>query len=247
MFISYSIYSFLFLSLDLHYSYGDHGNELINVTYVGDTMLATKTTGDVNVPRGEISFSANFFPRNASTALEPLKLSFDSSSSATSSSATARVPRFTGKGQIAKPGFTDHKYVDGQLILFERQFSFVWLPTKHHVLFRRPTPEQTIEMLRDVISKEDEIENMREHVTRCFDMDRTESLARQQAEQGTEPFRRIASKQDLEEWLRTKVPKTLEPKGDSKNIFNFWGVDKWRQYIDGVLRDDNSNQEMSFW
>jgi hypothetical protein len=227
------------------HSYGDQGNEIINVTYVGDTLLATKATGDVNVPRGEISFSANFSPRNGTPTLEPLKLSFGTSSSASS---TAKLPRFAGKGQIAKPGFIDHKYVDGQLILFERgHFSFIWLqsPTKHHVLFRRPTPEQTIELLRDIISKEDELENMREHVARCFDMDRTESLARQHAQdEETEPFRRIALKQDLK-GLEQEKPPTLEPR--TKTSFNFWQVGKWRQYIDGILRDDGGNREEEFW
>lgn len=35
--------------------YGANGYELINVTYVGDTLVATKLTGDRNVPRGEVS------------------------------------------------------------------------------------------------------------------------------------------------------------------------------------------------
>jgi hypothetical protein len=230
-----------FLSL-LHsqHSYGDQGNEMINVTYVGDTLLATKATGDVNVPRGEISFSADFSPRNGTPKLEPLKLFFDSTSP---SASTAKLPRFAGKGQIAKPGFIDHKYVDGQIILFERHFSFVWLPTKQHILFRRPTPEQTIELLRDIISKEDEMENMRDYLARCFDMDRTESLARHYAKQEKEPFRRIALKQDLENLDQEHTPTTLEP----KTSFNFWQVGKWRQYIDGILRDASGNQETDFW
>jgi Cyclin D1 binding domain len=40
--------------------YGSHGYELINVTYVGDTLVATKVTGDKNVPRGEVSFAPDF-------------------------------------------------------------------------------------------------------------------------------------------------------------------------------------------
>jgi Cyclin D1 binding domain len=40
--------------------YGSHGYELINVTYVGDTLVATKVTGDKNVPRGEVSFAPEF-------------------------------------------------------------------------------------------------------------------------------------------------------------------------------------------
>lgn len=190
----------------------------------------------MNVPRGEISFSANFSPHNGNPTLEPLKLFFD-----TSSGSTAKLPRFAGKGQIAKPGFIDNKYVDGQIILYENHFSFVWIPNKHHVLFRRPTPEQTIELLRDVISKEDEMENMREHAARCFDRVWS-SLAQQRTEEETEPFRRIPLKQDLEALEQAKSP-TSEP----KSSFNFWQVGKWRQYIGDVLRDDSINQEDDFW
>lgn len=181
-------------------------------------MIATKTTGDVNVPRGETSFTANLAPRNDS-ALEPLKVSFDSSSS-------AQLPRFPGKGQIAKAGFVESKFVEGQMVLFENHFSFVWIPSRHHVLFRRPTPEQIVELLRDDISKEDELENMRRHVTRCFDMDMTESLARFHAQQGQEPFRRIPLKEDL----LAELPDDASPRVPF--------LVKWRNYF---AKDDSKN------
>jgi hypothetical protein len=187
-------------------SYGyPTGDVLINVTYAGDTLLATKVTGDDNVPRGQITFTADLTPRNGSEALEPLKLSLDQSSLT-----TTKLPRFAGRGQVAKRGFVDHKFVEGQLVLFERHFSFVWVPIRHHVLFRRPTPEQTITLLRDPIAREDELENARAHVARCFKMDMTDSLARQQQsnvvddEDGDddycfsrEPIRRISMVADL--------------------------------------------------
>ena len=212
-------------------SYGGKGDQLINVTYVGDTLIATKATGDVNVPRGEVSFTANLAPR-LDSALEPLKVSFDSQSGAT------EFPRYPGKGQIAKAGFVESQYVEGQLIMFERHFSFVWIPSRHHVLFRRPTPEQTLSLLRDTISKEDELENMREHVARCFDMDMTTSIARYHAEQGQEPFRRIAKEEDLK---ALDDDKSVESK-DNGDSFQFWQLNKWRQYLDNVLRDDSSDK-----
>jgi len=210
------------------FSYGGKGEQLINVTYAGDTLIATKATGDRNVPRGEVSFKANLVPNNDS-ALEPLKVSFESSGAAT------ELPRYPGEGQIAKAGFVENKYVKGQLVMFEKHFSFVWIPSRHHVLFRRPTAYQTVSLLRDIISKEDELQNMREHVARCFDMDMTTSIARYHAEQGQEPFCRIAKEKDLK-----ALDQTLEPKenGDS---FHFWQVHKWRQYLDNVLRDENNN------
>lgn len=210
-------------------SYGDHGQELVNVTYVADTMVATKVTGDVNVPRGQVSFVADLAPRNNS--LSPLKLTLDQSSQ------TARqLPRFPGQGHVAKRGFKSPKYIEGQLVLFERHFSFVWLETRHHVLFQRPTPEQTIAMLRDEISREDEIENMRYHLQRCFESDLTECLARQQARGvPADPFRRIPSTGDL---------KALEAQENKENrLLGLFFPFKW---IDGMLhRDDRSAKRKS--
>ena len=200
-------------------SFGEHGHELINVTYVGDTLLAAKVSGDENVPRGQVSFTADLAPKNESV-LEPLRLSLDQSSST-----ATKLPRFPGKGQVAKPGFVDHKFVDGQLVMFDAHFSFVWIPTRHHVLFRRPTPEQIISLLRDPISKEDEVENMRSHVERCFGMDMTESLARQESNAlDSEPFRRIPTKEDL---------KLFEQEATGSRRFNFWNGFRWSKYFDG--------------
>jgi Cyclin D1 binding domain len=55
--------------------YGSHGYELINVTYVGDTLVATKVTGDKNVPRGEVSFVPDLYAfqwNEGSTSIMPL-------------------------------------------------------------------------------------------------------------------------------------------------------------------------------
>lgn len=35
---------------------------MINVTYVGDQLIAYKVTGDKSVPRGEITFQADLNP-----------------------------------------------------------------------------------------------------------------------------------------------------------------------------------------
>jgi len=211
------------------HSFGDNfGEQMINVTYIGDTLVATKVTGDENVPRGKVSFTCDLAPKNDSTALQPLRLSLSQSSS---SSSTTKLPRYAGHGQVAKKGFVDHKFVDGQLVMFERHFSFVWIPTRHHVLFRRPSPEQTMTQMRDILSQEDEVENMRLHLERCYDMDMTESLARQQSDVSNEPFRRIATTKDLEA-LEAKLKDV-----QGNQIFKFWNAFKWTtaKHIDGEM------------
>lgn len=152
-------------------------------------------------------------------------------------SEATQLLRYPGKGQVAQPGFVNSKYVEGQMVMFDKHFSFVWIPTRHHVLFRRPTPEQTIKLLRDTIAKEDEVENMRDHVARCFDMDMTESLARFHAHRGKEePLRRISLNSELRD-------STLATSRDSNLArFNFWQVNKWRDYIDRVMGESDKKQ-----
>eukprot|EP00539_Tryblionella_compressa_P009305 CAMPEP_0178781364 /NCGR_PEP_ID=MMETSP0745-20121128/2564_1 /TAXON_ID=913974 /ORGANISM="Nitzschia punctata, Strain CCMP561" /LENGTH=91 /DNA_ID=CAMNT_0020438707 /DNA_START=137 /DNA_END=412 /DNA_ORIENTATION=+ len=89
----------------------------------------------------------------------------------------------------------------------------------------------TLKLLRNTISKEDEIENMRNHICRCFDMDLSTAIARQQDPSFTdEPLRRITTQEELEE---------AEKRVTEANRGNiFYQMSKWRKYIDQVL--DNS-------
>lgn len=57
---------------------------MINVTYVGDHLIAYKVTGDHNIPRGEVTFTADLSPTdstgstndsNGPSALDPIVLS----------------------------------------------------------------------------------------------------------------------------------------------------------------------------
>jgi len=118
--------------------YGSHGYEMINVTYVGDTLIAFKVTGDKNVPRGEITFQADLTPpavrnfrggrRKSDEAqekpLEPIMLT----EKAASKWGTRQLPRYRGLGQVAETDFQNKKWMDGQLIIIgEEYFSFAWV------------------------------------------------------------------------------------------------------------------------
>jgi hypothetical protein len=203
------------------FSYGEHGTQVINITYSDDTLLAGKVTGDRNVPRGETTFTVNLSPTNGSS-LPPIQLVSDRRS--------GEFHRFPGRGQVSRKGFKDNRYVEGQMILFENnQFSFVWIPTKHHVSFKRPSPEMTLKLLRDTISKEDEMDNMRSHIARCFDMDMTTCIARQQDPSNFEPLRRITTQEELEEAEK----RIKQQQNNERDIF--WQMHKWRKYIDQTL------------
>jgi Cyclin D1 binding domain len=63
--------------------------ELINITYVGDTLIAEKVTGMGNVPRGEISFQVDLCPLRQ--AFKPQRHSPFSTSSTGTPSTTASI------------------------------------------------------------------------------------------------------------------------------------------------------------
>jgi hypothetical protein len=97
-------------------------------------------------------------------------------------------------------------------------------------------------LLRDVISKEDEVENQRSHLTRCLDMDMTTSIAREQARKldgvESDPFRRIALQNELE-MLGDFTDGLDSAKGRAGNLFAFWRANKWKKYIDRVLGNED--------
>mmetsp|Transcript_399 Transcript_399/g.764 ORF Transcript_399/g.764 Transcript_399/m.764 type:complete len:442 (-) Transcript_399:182-1507(-) len=138
--------------------YGSHGFEMINVTYSGDTLVAYKVTGDQNIPRGEISFTADLSPSNAdfdnsnynqqsSKQLEPIQLS----ESSAKKWGTKRLPRFVGQGHAAEPGYINNQFMEGQLVVIGGgdYFSFAWVPLEHQIFFGRPSPELTLKMLKE--------------------------------------------------------------------------------------------------
>ncbi|KAL3799409.1 hypothetical protein HJC23_013864 [Cyclotella cryptica] len=145
--------------------YGTHGYEMVNITYVGeheDVLVATKVTGDQNVPRGEVSFTCNLSPRlqfQSASSLEPIELN----ARAAKQWGKRYLPRHSGKGQVASEGYQNAQWMDGQLILVGRFFSFAWLPISHQVFFGRPSPELVLKMLKEheQNSKKDNVASMR--------------------------------------------------------------------------------------
>ena len=150
---------------------------MINVTYSGDTLLANKVTGDKNVPRGELSFTVDLSPpQTIATAnpnshnkqLEPIELN----ARASRQWGKKYLPRHPGKGQVASEGYRNAQWMEGQLILVGRFFSFAWVPIGHQVFFGRPSPELTLKMLRERDEEElkkDHLAVMRDVAERCWD------------------------------------------------------------------------------
>jgi len=129
--------------------YGEHGYEMVNVTYVGgelgNTLVASKVTGDKNVPKGEITFTADLHPKaKGRSDLDPIELS----DAAAKQWGHKHLPRYPGRGQVAAEGFVNNQWMDVQLILVGEYFSFAWLPIGHQIFFGRPSAELTLKMLK---------------------------------------------------------------------------------------------------
>ena len=119
---------------------------MINVTYSGDQLIATKVTGDKNVPKGEVTFTANLsLDAPGRKDLEAIKLSDEASKQW----GYKYLPRFPGDGQVAAEGFINNQMMDGQLILVGDYFSFAWIPIGHQIFFGRPSAELTMKMLKE--------------------------------------------------------------------------------------------------
>lgn len=156
--------------------YGEHGYEMINVTYANDSLIATKVTGDKNVPKGQVTFSSNLAPTEEGIKdLSPIDLS----DFASKQWGQKQLIRFPGKGQVALDDFGDNQYVDGQLIVVGEYFSFAWKPLGQIIFFGRPSPELTLKMLKQSeltdfsagVDPENDngVAEMRLLAQRCFD------------------------------------------------------------------------------
>lgn len=202
---------------------GEEGRQLVNVTYSADTLIAKIVTGKES-SRGKIAFNVNLALSKLTgrEVLEPLELTSDE---AIQKWGTNKLPRYPGEGRSTRS--RGIKYVGGQLIMMkEDYFTFVWLPLHKSVLFTRPTPEETIYLLRDIYSKEDELGNMKDHLNRCFGMDMTTCIARQQhGKVEIEPFRRIRRKEELD---APKLEEEAGPESDSSHdtdaLWNLFGA-----------------------
>jgi len=135
----------------------DSGYELINVTYSGDTLIATKVTGDQNVPKGATTFTVDLAPQFSSQAdgafapdLAPIELR----APAREHWGRRYLPRHAGRGQVASPGFENARWLEGQMILVGRFFAFAWVPLGHQVFFGRPSAELVLKMLKEAEAEE---------------------------------------------------------------------------------------------
>jgi Cyclin D1 binding domain len=126
--------------------------DLINVTYVGDLLIATKLTcHQGNVPAGEISFQVDLAPsRRGGNGIAPRLPPIVLSAPAALKWGIQKLSRFLGLGQVAEAAYANHQWIPGQLIVIsENYFSFAWLneQVEQQIFFGRPSPEMALKLL----------------------------------------------------------------------------------------------------
>lgn len=151
---------------------------MVNVTYIGDTLIARKVTGDKNVPAGEISFQCDLRPTKETSltlqnnGLSNLKLSEEASKKW----GNRELQRFSGLGHVAEEGYTNSQWMEGQLVMVsDEYFSFTWVPLGTQIFFGRPSAELALKMIREkgqerIPTAEDDVNRIKHHVMRCLDV-----------------------------------------------------------------------------
>lgn len=233
------------------HSFG-HGSELVNVTYSGDTLVASRLKHPDSV-----FFQANLSPREYSKQKGDLG-SIRLDNAATTKWGVDKLDRYPGEGLDAlnkNPSKADP--IEGNLIMFDGYFSFLWIPTRQHVFFSKPKGNRIFELLRDVISEEDELHNMRDHIGRCFDKSIDDAILKPAVaknEEVPEPFRRIATKDDLvaakqdtrivySDFPIHDFSKKNKDPHDDRQSQSFWAFHKWMHYIDNKLNTGIESNE----
>ena len=149
---------------------GDQTVQLINVTYTGDTLVATKLTGE---GKGEVCFRVDCRPDDL---LVPVNLG----QAGQQQFGNRYMQRFSGKGNIVQPrngrdkGSSDHaaaQWSDGELMLVGGylSFAFLHLPLSEQIFLGRPGPELMLRYLRRAAEQENSDEYNREFLERCFE------------------------------------------------------------------------------
>ena len=136
---------------------------MINVTYVGDNLIATAVAGSGNIPKGEIFLKADLSYINA---LDPIRVS----GTIAEKWGKEKLTLYPGKAQSSRTS-SESKWASGHFFMCsDDMFAFLFLATKQHIIFRRPKVQQIFKTIHDGIVKEKEMEQLLAYLERCYNL-----------------------------------------------------------------------------
>lgn len=105
--------------------YGQHGVEIINVSYTTEEIVATKVLGDPNVPCWQVTFKAKL-STESSYVHDLLQRVVDRQVDSEDRPFTI-VKLYHGHGRIAETGFRDPQWIPGLLLVDQQgDIAFLW-------------------------------------------------------------------------------------------------------------------------
>nr|XP_058969121.1 F-box only protein 31-like [Pocillopora verrucosa] len=130
-------------------TYSSHGVEMVMITIEDQRIVATKLTGDPNVPAGQVTFDVDL-SRPVTDDAQP------SAAAGSGKAQEFQIPpayearytdyphtylaRYHGKGRIASHGFVSPQWTRGHFVLFnDDMFGFLWIELMAFSVYSRTT------------------------------------------------------------------------------------------------------------
>lgn len=139
---------------------------MINITYVGDTLLATTISIFGKLPKGELIFKADLSYMNA---LQPIALGKEVAEKL----GREKLTLYPGKVQSYQSSTV--RWVNGNFFMCrENVFGFLLPATNQHILFRRPKAKQIFQLIQYGIIKEKQLKQEYAYLERCYNLTYTQ-------------------------------------------------------------------------
>ncbi len=138
---------------------------MINVTYVGDNLLATTIAICGKLPKGKLIFKADLSYMNA----QPIPVSREVAEKL----GREKLTLYPGKAQSHHT--SNSRWVNGNFFMCKDNIFGILLPATQHIIFRRPKTKQIFRMIQDGIMKDKQRKQAGAYLERCYNLTYTQT------------------------------------------------------------------------
>jgi hypothetical protein len=139
---------------------------MINITYAGDTLLASTVAVFGKLQKGELIFKADLGYMNA---LKPIAMSKEVAEK------LGREKLTLYPGKVQSYHTSTFRWAKGNFFMCrENLFGFLLLATNQHIIFRRPNAKQIFKMIQYGIIKDKQLKQEYAYLKRCYNLTYTE-------------------------------------------------------------------------